>query len=102
MRETLSTGAPVPEGVAHFPTMLRRFRQVIRRGVAAGELRKVDPSELYLHLIGSLAFFFATAPARERLRGKLPIAVPRPASYVRFVQDGLARILTPSTSGENR
>lgn len=102
MRETLATGAAAPEGVEHFPAILRRFRQVIRRGVAAGELRDVDPSELYLHLVGSLAFFFATAPARKRLTGKLPIPAPPAASYVRFVQDGLERILAPSKPGENR
>lgn len=101
LREMLASGEAAPEAVAHVPEILRRFRQVIRRGVAEGSVRKVDARELYLLLVGSLAFFFATAPAREAVKQRIPAASVPPSSYVAFLQDVLDRILTPSPTGEN-
>lgn len=100
LREILSTGEVAPEAVSYIVGIVRRFKKILARGASEGTLRPVQPAHLYLHLVGSLAFFFATGPARERLakNGKLPVSLPRSDAYVSFVQDALARILAPETS----
>jgi AcrR family transcriptional regulator len=102
LRETLSTGELAPEAVAHAASILRAFRGVLKRGASQGSFRSVNPAELYLHLVGSLAFFFATEPARQRLArsGKLPVAAPSPRSYVTFVEGALARTLATRSKGD--
>jgi AcrR family transcriptional regulator len=95
LRETLSTGAVAPEAVEHVGSILKAFRGVLRRGAAEGSFRRVQAAEMYLSLVGSLAFFFATGPARRKLerRNKLPLRSPTVESYVSFVQEAAARTL---------
>jgi TetR/AcrR family transcriptional regulator len=100
LREVLSTGRAAPEAVAYIAGIARRFQEILNRGASEGTLRPIHPAHLYLHLVGSLAFFFATEPARTRLakRGRLPVTLPAPDAYVSFVQDALLRILAPESS----
>ena len=99
MRETLSTGELAPEATEHIGSILEAFREVLGRGRRQKVFRKVDPAQVYLYLVGSLAFFFATAPAREQLAKKrrLPMVSPSPDRYVAFVRDALSRVLTART-----
>lgn len=58
---------------------------ILRRGIAAGEFRRVEPHALHIALIGSLMYYALTAPAREvYLRsGQAPTTTdPTPASYL--------------------
>jgi TetR/AcrR family transcriptional regulator len=99
LRETLSTGELAPEAVEHVASILRAFHDVLRRGSRQGLFRPLDPAQVYLHLVGSLAFFFATAPARDRLvrKRKLPVVSPSPDDYVAFVRDAASRMLAART-----
>ena len=66
---------------------------IVEHGVRDGTLRPVDPMFTHLSLVGSLLFFFATAPFRERLASMADSPLPaRPAAeYVRHVQELIAR-----------
>ena len=101
LRETLSTGELAPEARGHARAILGAFRGVLKRGADEGSFRPVDPGELYLHLVGSLAFFFATEPARRHLarKGKLPVSLPSRRSYVSFVEKAVTRSLAPDSNG---
>jgi AcrR family transcriptional regulator len=99
LRETLSTGELAPEAVEHVASILKAFRDVLHRGNREGLFRALDPAQVYIHVVGSLAFFFATEPARTRLarKGKLPIVAPSPDAYVAFVRDAVSRALAART-----
>jgi hypothetical protein len=69
--------------------MLAAVQRIVARGVHDGAFRSVDPLLTHLGLVGSLVFFFATRPFRERVLAdrRLGIAPPDPAAYVRHIQD---------------
>jgi TetR/AcrR family transcriptional regulator len=73
--------------------ILGAVREIVARGVREGSFRPVDPVLTHLSLVGSLVFFFATAPFRERAaaEGRLPIPMPTAAAYVRHVQELMTR-----------
>jgi AcrR family transcriptional regulator len=104
LREVLSTGEVAPEAVEHVFAIVRRFREVLARGAREGTLRRVPPGELYILLVGSLAFFYATQAARERLasKQKLPLTPPSSNEYVSFLQDALVRLLATGNKGVER
>jgi AcrR family transcriptional regulator len=103
LREVLSTGEAAPEAVDYIIGIVRRFQEVLARGASEGTLRPIHPAHLYLHLVGGLAFFYATEPARSRLAktGRLPVPLPAPDVYVSFLQDALVRILAPENHVES-
>lgn len=51
------------------------------------------PFLTHLGLIGSLIFFFVTAPVRERLAsaGKLPAPLPSAEQFIRHIQELMTR-----------
>jgi TetR/AcrR family transcriptional regulator len=105
LREVLAGGAHLAtEIVPYLMRVLGGVRRIVEHGVRDGTLRPVDPVFTHLSLVGSLLFFFATAPFRERLAGATdPPLRPRPAAeYVRHVQElitrGLAVDARPSTT----
>jgi len=105
LREVLAGGAHLATEIAPFlMRVLGGVRRIVEHGVRDGTLRPVDPIFTHLSLVGSLLFFFATAPFRERLAGATdPPLRPRPAAeYVRHVQElitrGLAVDTRPSTT----
>ncbi len=98
LRELLSGGLHLSdEALRRVLGVFDTVREIVAQGVSEGRLRPVDPLLTHLGLMGSLLFFFATAPARERLlaQRRLPIAAPDNAAFVRFMQDligvGLSR-----------
>lgn len=90
LRELLSGGAHLGEDqLRRVLGVFELVREIIAQGVKQGRLRPVDPLLTHLSLMGSLMFFFATAPARERLlaQRRLPVAAPDNARFVAFMQD---------------
>jgi hypothetical protein len=105
LREVLGGGAHLgPEVVPYLMRVLGAVRRIVEHGVRDGTLRPVDPIFTHLSLVGSLLFYFATAPFRERLASAADSALrPRPAAdYVRHVQElitrGLATDVPASTT----
>jgi TetR/AcrR family transcriptional regulator len=110
LREVLAGGAHLaPEVVPYLMRVLGAVRRIVEQGVRDGTLRPVDPLFTHLSLVGSLLFFFATAPFRERLAAATdaPLRTPPASEYVRHVQELIARGLaadarppaTPPPSG---
>jgi AcrR family transcriptional regulator len=110
LREVLAGGAHLaPEVVPYLIRVLGAVRRIVEQGVRDGTLRPVDPLFTHLSLVGSLLFFFATAPFRERLAAATdaPLRTPPASEYVRHVQELIARGLaadarppaTPPPSG---
>ena len=77
MREVLAAGIE-PAVLPHLLEIIGVSRRLAERGAREGLFRRVDPLLLHFGLVGSLVFFFATEPARQRAaaQGRVPL---RPA-----------------------
>jgi AcrR family transcriptional regulator len=96
LREMLSGGRHLEaEALARPLDVLAAVRQIVERGVREGTLRPVEPLLTHLTLVGSLVFFLATAPFRERVLadGRPRMAAPDAAAYVAHLQDFITRAL---------
>jgi TetR/AcrR family transcriptional regulator len=94
LREVTSGGRHVdPELFLRIVAIFGSVRSVVEEGVRRGRFRPVDPVLTHIGLIGSLVFFFATAPFRERVlaQGGLAIEPPSDAAYIRHIQDMMTR-----------
>ena len=89
LREVLAGGKHLePAAVAMPGRVLAAVERIVERGVREGTLRRVDPLLTHLSLVGSLVFYFAAAPFRERVLAAEHRAVrPDNSAYVRHVQD---------------
>ncbi len=98
LREVVSGGRHLDDRVLpHFLAIFTRVRGVVADGIRDGSIRCVDPLLTHLGLIGSVVFFFATKPLRDRLiaERKVPFGEPDPQAFVRHLQDLISRGLAP-------
>jgi hypothetical protein len=94
LREVLAVGADLaPEVVFYLVRVRGAVRRITERRVRDGTLRPVDPLFTHLSLVGSLLFFFAKAPFRERLAKATDalLRAPPASDYVRHAQELIAR-----------
>jgi AcrR family transcriptional regulator len=101
LREMLSGGRRLEaDALARPLDVLGAVRRIVERGVRDGTLRPVEPLLTHLTLVGSLVFFLATAPFRERVLadGRLRTAPPGTDAYVAHLQDFIthALVATPA------
>jgi AcrR family transcriptional regulator len=94
LREAMSGGRGLDPAL--LPNLGRIFgavQSIVAQGVSEGTFREVDPLFMHHTVIGSLAFFFAAQPLRDRMiaAGVVPAAIPDPQSFVAHVQELLAR-----------
>jgi AcrR family transcriptional regulator len=94
LREAMSGGRGLD--VSLLPDLRSIFEAVqaiVAQGVAEGTFRAVDPLFTHHTVLGSLAFFFAARPLRDRLiaEGVVPVPRPDPGAFVAHVQQLLAR-----------
>jgi AcrR family transcriptional regulator len=96
LREVLASGIE-PAVLPHLLEIIGVSRRLAARGVREGLFRRVDPLLLHFGLVGSLVFFFATEPARERAAagGHVPFAMPDPAAFVDYLEELTLRGLAP-------
>jgi len=99
IREVISGGRHLDDSM--LPRILSVFqvvRGIVEAGVREGTFRPVDPVLTHLTIIGSLFFFFATAPMRARMMraGMLPpdVQPPSPEAFVVHIQELMARGLS--------
>jgi len=96
VREAISGGRHLDREVLPcFTAIFSVVREIIEKGTRDRTFRQVDPLLTHLSLIGSLVFFFITAPLRDRLISEAHVRAekPEPEAYVRHVQDLMTRAL---------
>jgi TetR/AcrR family transcriptional regulator len=99
LRDAVSSGIE-PAVVPHLLKIVGVTRRLAERGLREGVFRRVDPLLLHFGLVGSLAFFFGTAAARQRARaaGLLPFAPPTPKAFISHLEEMTLRGLAPAPS----
>lgn len=94
LREVLSGGRQIDDRVwPLFLSVFKLVRDIVEQGVREGTFRRVDAFHTHLGLLGSILFYFATVPFRQKLaaEGKLPVKLPREDQYIRHIQDLMIR-----------
>jgi AcrR family transcriptional regulator len=103
IREVLSTGID-PAVAPHLVEIVGVTRRLAERGVKQGVFRKQDPMLMHMALVGSIAFFFATEPARRRFAAerRLPFSMPDSRAFLRYLEDLTVRGLAPDRPAPGR
>jgi TetR/AcrR family transcriptional regulator len=103
LRDALSAGIE-PAVAPHLLKILGVTQRLAARGVREGVFRRVDPVLLHLGLVGSLAFFFGTAPARTKAHaaGLLPFEPPTPRAFIRQLEEVTLRGLASDPSSRKK
>jgi len=92
VREIIASGRFSPWLLPRVLKVFLGLREIISRGVRDGEFRDVDPSIVYMNLIGGLVFFLATEPVRRRTFEAQRLGEPPTIdAYVRYVQELMHR-----------
>jgi AcrR family transcriptional regulator len=97
LREAVSTGID-PAVVPHLLEIMAVTRRLAQRGHREGLFRAVDPVLFHFGLVGALAFFSATEPARRRAARHVPFEMPTPHAYIRHLEEMTLRGLVPGPS----
>jgi AcrR family transcriptional regulator len=94
LREAMSGGRGLdPSLLQDIRRIFESVQSIVAQGVSEGTFREVDPLFMHHTVVGSLAFFFAARPLRDRMiaSGIVPIAPPDPQKFVTHVQELLSR-----------
>jgi len=98
LREVMSGGRHLDDDrLARIVGFFATVQSILEKGVGEGTFRPVHPLLTHLTVVGSLVFFFASSPFRERLArsGRLPVDMPSGDAFVANLQSlimrGLAR-----------
>jgi len=90
LREVLAGGKHLEDETLAYPLRVAgAVRAIVARGVREGSFRAVDPLLTHLSLVGSLLFFFATAPVRARIfaTDRPGLEPPDAGRYVEHMQE---------------
>jgi len=69
----------------YFQPIYRRVDEVLRKGIAAGEFRKVDPAHFVPSMVAMIVFYFSSAPVMKRIVGFNPLTrSASPSGALRF------------------
>jgi len=94
LREAMSGGRGLdPTLLPDMRSIFGAVQAIVAQGIAEGTFRDVDPLFMHHTVIGTLAFFFAAKPLRDRMiaEGVVSMAPPDPQKFVAHVQELLAR-----------
>ncbi len=97
LREIMSGGRHLDEErLARLLSAFATVQAILERGVDEGSFRPVHPLLAHLTVVGSLVFFFASSPFRERLArsGRLPVDMPSGDAFVANLQSLITRGLS--------
>jgi TetR/AcrR family transcriptional regulator len=98
VREIIASGKFSPWLLPRVLKVFLGLREIIARGVREGHFRAVDPTVVYMNLIGGLVFFLATEPLRRRTFEAQRLGEPPSIeSYVHYVQELIQRGLERPT-----
>jgi len=90
LREALSGGRHLRrEAFPRFVGIFSMVREIVEQGMREGTFRRVNPFCTHLTLVGSLVFFFATRPFRDRVIREVgpSLAAIQPEEFLRHTQD---------------
>jgi AcrR family transcriptional regulator len=97
LREIMSGGRHLDdERLARILNVFATVQAILEKGVEEGSFRPVHPLLTHLTVVGSLIFFFASSPFRERLArsGRLPVDMPSGDAFVANLQSLITRGLS--------
>jgi AcrR family transcriptional regulator len=77
----------------YFPPVYRRVGELLYRGIAEGEFRKVDPTHFVPSMISMIVFYFSSAPVMRRIVHFDPLAPERIAERRAAVLDFISAAL---------
>lgn len=102
LREVLSGGRRLGgRFLAFLSANVRLVCDIVEQGMRDGSFRQVDPLQTHLSLVGSLIFFLATTPVRERLiaEGTIPGKAPSAEDFARHALDLVTRGIAAGRPG---
>ena len=105
IREVLSGGEHLPREIfLRMIGVLGIVRSIVDKGVREGRFRPVDPLLAHVGLVGSLLFFFATAPFRQKIAPRIGPGggPPAPAAFVTYIQELMVRGLAAEAAPRRR
>jgi TetR/AcrR family transcriptional regulator len=86
----------------YFRPLFGRVAEVLKRGQAAGEFRRVDPLHFVPSMIAVIVFYFTSAPVTRLMTGKDPMSPERVAARRAAVLDLIAAALFQRSDGKPR
>jgi TetR/AcrR family transcriptional regulator len=70
-----------------------RVGELLRKGIAEGEFRKVDPAHFIPSMVAVIIFYFSSAPLMQKIVGFNPLAAERIAERRAAVRDFISAAL---------
>ena len=77
----------------YFQPIFRKVGELIHRGIAEGEFRKVDPAHFVPSMVAMIVFYFSSAPVMQRIVRFNPLAPERIAERRAAVLDFISAAL---------
>jgi TetR/AcrR family transcriptional regulator len=85
----------------YFQPIFARVGEVMRKGIADGEFRPVDPAHFVPSMIAMIVFYFSSAPMMQRVIGFNPLTperiAERRAAVLDFISAALFKTAAPKT-----
>src|ERR1700734_763471 len=83
----------------YFQPIYRRVGELLHKGIAEGEFRKVDPVHFVLSMVAMIVFYFSSAPVMQRIVRFNPLSPERVAERRAAVLDFISAALFLARSG---
>jgi TetR/AcrR family transcriptional regulator len=91
----------------YFQPIYRRVGELLHKGIAEGEFRKVDPAHFIPSMVAMIVFYFSSAPVMQRIVRFNPLTpervAERRAAVLDFISAALflarSRVASPGQSG---
>src|ERR1700730_12403446 len=84
---------------SYFQPIYRRVGELLRKGIADGEFRQVDPAHFVPSMVAVIVFYFSSAPVMRRIVGFNPLAPERIADRRAAVLDFISAALFEPRAG---
>lgn len=86
----------------YFQPVYRRLSEVLQKGIAQGDFRKVDPAHFVTSMVAIVVFYFSSALVTQRIVGFNPLNAQRIAERRAAVLDFIsAALFRPSGSAKS-